>query len=411
MGWNNHILTTPFVKTRLGGGADLQLAVGTSSVSHLAICRGEAGTINKWAKYKPSNHPAVVGPLTDSQRKFGANDGTRWGLAVTITGTNPGTLSQIHNSSFDYTGRPTSTNGAPCRVSDFVSQLTPGGTGYSDTAIPNPGMAVIAENLSLPIAFVDIAQGLTFNGGYNVNNATGVDIADMVFGTNEALDLTKVYPCILCGSYLTALRSMEDGQVHPLKVSDSNYPGTWYADFSKPVYGTSSKPFAAGQNLTCSIIAVQLGNNTFDQTTLAALSSSWILDSVDQVWLSKPASPIPISNTSRACGITIQTANASSAGMIVEPAGVSFTSTQLKVTLSIANAEASSAYSVKATIGDDSPTKSLVIRAGQTSTTATYTLSSDFPNTLFVTGQTYTFTIEVYKSGQLHRSATFSIVY
>lgn len=59
MGFSGGILTYPFTKIAANGNGDLQQALGTGSLSQAAMMTGQAGTINKWSKYKPFRHSTI----------------------------------------------------------------------------------------------------------------------------------------------------------------------------------------------------------------------------------------------------------------------------------------------------------------------------------------------------------------
>lgn len=330
MGFNptTGILTAPFHKLNAESPlADLQLALGrTGGGSHLQLCRdvdannNPVGAINKWAKYKPSNHPKLVGPLTGDERRVGANDGTYYGLEINvIVPDSQGSILAIHNSTFNYTGRPTSVNGAPCRVSDFVDALTNSQRGYAKYAEPTPGLA-----LSSATAYIDLTQSLNLSGGYYPDNQVGVNLSAIVFGTDTPSEaqLGITYPCILVDKYVTALSDgiplMQNGTAHM----------QWYVDFSKTVYNGSGAPFGSGETLQATVFLAQFGNNTSDQNTLSVLRDHWIDMEEPAIWFSHQIVPIPVTGQADSdCGFTIVTDTYTTPTILVDPDGVEWYNT------------------------------------------------------------------------------------
>lgn len=414
MGWSNHVMTAPI------GMGDISTAVGYSSLDLGTLITN--GTINKWAKYKPQKvSGAPVGLLTDAQRRNGAGDGSRYGLSVNITGTEAGSLPDIHNSTFSYVGRPTGgITSEPYRMTDFIKDFSSTAAGYSDTAQPNPGVALNRQGTSTyPEVYRDLSRSATFNGGYNIGNVNGVDIADIVFD-GASVELTKCYPCILIGNYFSLLfTNEEDGRVaRPLKISDTNYPGSWFADLTLPAYGTTSSPFSLNTNYKCTIfLAMIYDGDSVSQATFTKMKTSW-LNGADTgqgaIWFSYPVAPMPISNFEPSCGVYVTVKNFAATGMQVTPTGValtpiaSTTKTGIQTRYNITNATASSAYSISARVGSGSEvTKSISITAGQTSGVQAFTATE--LGVVFSTGSSYSVTVTVYKSGSYHSSNTFTV--
>ena len=121
MGFSNNILTHPFTKIAANGAGDLQRALGTSSMSQVAMMTGQAGTIKPMAKFKPFRNATAIF-ASDAARET-ARRNARYGMNrnyPTLTWTWNSSLGKYVVGAAAYEYQRPDGNNYPLRAMDFI---------------------------------------------------------------------------------------------------------------------------------------------------------------------------------------------------------------------------------------------------------------------------------------------------
>lgn len=326
--------------------ADLQAVLGLSNNDIGALIHNGAtmGRINKWAKYKPIHYPGKF-KLDDADfrgRNTDYNDfGLVFGLKVPsqISVINP---SAFHATSWDYLGFPNAT-GLPgtsmYRLLDF--------DGYSANARANiygiiPSTSKFYINTTVAICSLYSA----IEEGFIVNNTSGVDLARFVVDLDPDDDdsvlmqrLTRCYPAILIGNYLTGVGvyNTTSGQLDYSTIVKSNGSGgyvvsspQWCVDMNK-LDGSGNAPWSSNTNAVATLVLVYTGNSNpylVNGDPTSDLTQYWLDMTEERAWTAR-IFPLP-----GACGVPIAITKYG-AGYTMTPVRVTATTTSVTVYMSV----------------------------------------------------------------------------
>ena len=148
--------------------------------------------INKWSKHKPIRYPKVDG-LSGNDWRGTISDilqNIMYGLKVGTSGAN---WKDLHNTNYEYVGRPTGGANAPYRLGDF--------RGYDHNA--RPSLYGIISNDEFYYWDVDGNLAIIIENDWNNTNTTGINISDLT-DDNDVYDIEDYYPCVMIGTWVHA---------------------------------------------------------------------------------------------------------------------------------------------------------------------------------------------------------------
>lgn len=194
---------------------DTLVAGGGSVNNDVASAFQEAANINKWSKHKPIRY-AKDTALTEAEMKGNSSDKAK-GIYYGLKAATVATFNDLHNTQYQYIGRPTGGRNEPYRLSDF--------RGYAKNAKPTLVGFIPAW------IYFNAAKSLVVQIDYDYNhtNTTGVDINDFL-PDNTLIDIGDYYPCILIDKYAKVLYNLN------LSTTDNKYTtlrhnNQWYNRF------------------------------------------------------------------------------------------------------------------------------------------------------------------------------------
>lgn len=210
-------LSTPINTTKVAN------TIQSSSRNVGVLCT--ASTINKWSKHKPIRYPKVDGLLEKEWRGTTADilQNIIYGLKVGTGGMN---WKDLHNTNYEYVGRPTGGANAPYRLGDF--------RGYDHDA--RPSLYGFPGNEEFYYWDVEGSLSITIINDWNGTNTTGINLSDLT-DLNDAYDIADYYPCVMIGTWVHAcynktLMSLEKTYT-PLKYNDVQY-SNFAVDIDEP---------------------------------------------------------------------------------------------------------------------------------------------------------------------------------
>lgn len=210
-------LSTPINTTKVAN------TIQSSSRNVGVLCT--ASTINKWSKHKPIRYPKVDGLLEKEWRGTTADilQNIIYGLKVGTGGMN---WKDLHNTNYEYVGRPTGGANAPYRLGDF--------RGYDHDA--RPSLYGFPGNDEFYYWDADGSLSITIINDWNGTNTTGINLSDLT-DLNDAYDIADYYPCVMIGTWVHAcynktLMSPERTYT-PLKYNDVQY-SNFAVDIDEP---------------------------------------------------------------------------------------------------------------------------------------------------------------------------------
>ena len=210
-------LSTPINTTKVAN------TIQSSSRNVGVLCT--ASTINKWSKHKPIRYPKVDGLLEKEWRGTTADilQNIIYGLKVGTGGMN---WKDLHNTNYEYVGRPTGGANAPYRLGDF--------RGYDHDA--RPSLYGFPGNDEFYYWDVEGSLSITIINDWNGTNTTGINLSDLT-DLNDAYDIADYYPCVMIGTWVHAcynktLMSLEKTYT-PLKYNDVQY-SNFAVDIDEP---------------------------------------------------------------------------------------------------------------------------------------------------------------------------------
>lgn len=166
-----------------------------SSATAVTLCRSPK--INKWAKYKPINYPALRPLHPDEFKGADIGDHIFYGIKA---GMRAGNWSDLHNATYEYLGRPHGGEQSPYRLSDFH--------GYDSNALPE-----------LSGSTLDIAEGMIrLQVNRAAHNDRAVSLNDLVGSLKGGFE--ALYPCVMVDNYIHALYNVDTGRY--TKLTDGN---------------------------------------------------------------------------------------------------------------------------------------------------------------------------------------------
>lgn len=210
-------LSTPINTTKVAN------TIQSSSRNVGVLCT--ASTINKWSKHKPIRYPKVDGLLEKEWRGTTTDilQNIIYGLKVGTGGMN---WKDLHNTNYEYVGRPTGGANAPYRLGDF--------RGYDHDA--RPSLYGFPGNDEFYYWDVEGSLSITIINDWNGTNTTGINLSDLT-DLNDAYDIADYYPCVMIGTWVHAcynktLMSLEKTYT-PLKYNDVQY-SNFAVDIDEP---------------------------------------------------------------------------------------------------------------------------------------------------------------------------------
>ena len=210
-------LSTPINTTKVAN------TIQSSSRNVGVLCT--ASTINKWSKHKPIRYPKVDGLLEKEWRGTTADilQNIIYGLKVGTGGMN---WKDLHNTNYEYVGRPTGGANAPYRLGDF--------RGYDHDA--RPSLYGFPGNDEYYYWDAEGSLSITIINDWNGTNTTGINLSDLT-DLNDAYDIADYYPCVMIGTWVHAcynktLMSPERTYT-PLKYNDVQY-SNFAVDIDEP---------------------------------------------------------------------------------------------------------------------------------------------------------------------------------
>lgn len=210
-------LSTPINTTKVAN------TIQSSSRNVGVLCT--ASTINKWSKHKPIRYPKVDGLLENEWRGTTADilQNIIYGLKVGTGGMN---WKDLHNTNYDYVGRPTGGANAPYRLGDF--------RGYDHDA--RPSLYGFPGNDEYYYWDAEGSLSITIINDWNGTNTTGINLSDLT-DLNDAYDIADYYPCVMIGTWVHAcynktLMSLEKTYT-PLKYNEVQY-SNFAVDIDEP---------------------------------------------------------------------------------------------------------------------------------------------------------------------------------
>lgn len=177
-------LSTPINTTKVAN------TIQSSSRNVGVLCT--ASTINKWSKHKPIRYPKVDGLLEKEWRGTTADilQNIIYGLKVGTGGMN---WKDLHNTNYEYVGRPTGGANAPYRLGDF--------RGYDHDA--RPSLYGFPGNDEFYYWDANGNLSITIINDWNGTNTTGINLSDLT-DLNDAYDIADYYPCVMIGTWVHA---------------------------------------------------------------------------------------------------------------------------------------------------------------------------------------------------------------
>lgn len=214
-------LSTPINTTKVAN------TIQSSSRNVGVLCT--ASTINKWSKHKPIRYPKVDGLLENEWRGTTADilQNIIYGLKVGTGGMN---WKDLHNTNYEYVGRPTGGANAPYRLGDF--------RGYDHDA--RPSLYGFPGNDEFYYWDANGNLSITIINDWNGTNTTGINLSDLT-DLNDAYDIADYYPCVMIGTWVHACyntilsgETVETERVYTtLKYNDVQY-STFAVDIDEP---------------------------------------------------------------------------------------------------------------------------------------------------------------------------------
>lgn len=305
----------------------------------------ELGLINKWSLVKPIHYPGKI-PLEAADfrgRTLETNDnGLVYGLKV------PAQISVIvpsafHGTTWDYLGYPNApglSGTSLYRELDF--------DGYDDNAVPDI-YGIIPYTSKFYIGTDDagiVTANSVVNEGYRQNNQYGVTLARYVVDGITLTDnqlmarLSKCYPAILIGNYLTAVGvyNSTTGDLDYNTIVRSNGSGgwvvandAWCVDMRK-LTPDGNRPWTGDTNTIATLVLVYTASaNPYlvngDSTT--DITQFWHDMTEERAWTSR-IFPLP-----GACGVPILVERYIVPGYTLTPVSAVGTTSQVTITFSV----------------------------------------------------------------------------
>ena len=320
---------------------DIQFSLGLDNTDIGAlIVRGIAlDRINKWAKYKPIHYPDR-GELSDAEFRGRVNldPGLVYGLRVPaqISIINP---SAFHSTTWAYEGYPNA-NGlsgeSAYRFTDF-NKYNPRAVADIYGLIPSTSKFYINTTVAICSGYSAIQEG------YRENNDEGVELARYVVdGVSLSPEdfmqrLTKCYPAILIGNYITAVGvyNSTSGQLDYKTIVTYNggyviSNPNWCVDMTKTL-DNGYAPWSSDTNTVATLVLVYTASGSpylIGNDPTSDFTQYWFDLTEERAWSAR-IFPLP-----GACGVPIAITRYA-VGYTMTPVRVTATTTSVTVYMSV----------------------------------------------------------------------------
>lgn len=378
---------------------DIQAVLGSSRNDIGGLIT--TGRINKWAKWKPVRSTALDLDTEDSRRGAGRatpNDYSRQ-YGVHASGvSNIMTFSGIHECQFEYE-RPEDGYGYKYRFFDFVHPDTPNLYGYRADARCDLAGAIYPLTGRILVPPHDIGMELEINYSPLTTAEANEMISIKDFLTNEAsggitIDPLTCYPCALITQngyhYIRGLYKSNGSAIATLGSTGSTM---WRLDTTTAPNWTEND-YATMSLFLCSQQIILHGSPNLDIANWITIQEESSAEDLEawEAWFC----PVP-----DATGKSVYIGSTPPATNIqIVSAEYSQDRSKLIVTWAInGTVQPGGTYTITAEMGGDMPTKSLSLRPSTTGGTTEFTLSTDFPNTLFIRGAVNTYQVTTQNEG------------
>lgn len=352
--------------------------------------------INKWAKWKPVRSTELDLDTEEERRMAGRTTPVDYSRQYGVYAPGAGnitSLSSIHNCTFEYE-RPEAGQGYYFRFMDFVHPEYGNLYGYrSDAHTDLEGVVYpLTGRIIVPNNEIGMELEIDYSPLTTAEAHEMISIKD--FLTNESGETTTIdpltcYPCALItqGGY-HYIRGLYKQGASAISTIGSTGSQIWCLDATDP------PAWNTGEAATMSLFLCSQEIILHDSPNLDI--ADWITIDAEaddnnpgawEAWFS----PIPDATGK---SVFIGSAPVASDVQLVS-AAYSANRSSLVVTWSATGSVTSSAYTISAALGEDTATKSILLRPGTTGGTTSFTLATDFPSTLFIAGTTSTYQVNV----------------
>jgi len=181
--------------------------------------------VNKWSIHKPIDYPQNA-PLSHAQfkgTKEQNGDGIIYGLRAGAALQRP---EELHTANWEYVGKPKGIIGtSPRRVDDFWGYEYE----YDGPTLKGYGL-VDGERIRYD------TDNKVVNLIWRTDLTTVVDLAEVISAYQGSADYSKIYLCVMVGSYIRCCINNTAGGIYPIL-----YNGTYCTSFTipavSPIYG------------------------------------------------------------------------------------------------------------------------------------------------------------------------------
>lgn len=189
-----------------------------------AICTST--NINKWSKCKPIDYPKTS-PLNRTTNEFKGTqdqvgDGIIYGLKAGAAIQRP---EELHSATWEYVGRPKGGLGSPYRVDDFWGYEYD----YNGPTLKGSGL-VDGERIRYD------TDNKVVNLVWRTDLTSVVDLAEVISAYQGSADYSKVYLCVMVGSYIRCCINNTAGGIYPI-LHNGTYCTSFTIPAVSPVYG------------------------------------------------------------------------------------------------------------------------------------------------------------------------------
>lgn len=189
-----------------------------------AICT--SANINKWSKCKPIDYPKTS-PLNRTTNEFKGTqdqvgDGIIYGLKAGAAIQRP---EELHSATWEYVGRPKGGLGSPYRVDDFWGYEYD----YKGPTLKGSGL-VDGERIRYD------TDNKVVNLIWRTDLTSVVDLAEVISAYQGSADYSKIYLCVMVGSYIRCCVNNTAGGIYPI-LHNGTYCTSFTIPAVSPVYG------------------------------------------------------------------------------------------------------------------------------------------------------------------------------
>ena len=189
-----------------------------------AICT--SANINKWSKCKPIDYPKTS-PLNRTTNEFKGTqdqvgDGIIYGLKAGAAIQRP---EELHSATWEYVGRPKGGLSSPYRVDDFWGYEYD----YKGPTLKGSGL-VDGERIRYDTA------NKVVNLVWRTDLTSVVDLAEVISAYQGSADYSKVYLCVMVGSYIRCCVNNTAGGIYPI-LHNGTYCTSFTIPAVSPIYG------------------------------------------------------------------------------------------------------------------------------------------------------------------------------